>query len=73
MILTRHDEDVLREKAHELRTRHDDDPEYLQIADELDKAADSGCTLRAAWAASLLVQKNRQMAPNFRVRRFLNG
>jgi len=66
MILTRHDEDVLREKAHELRTQHDDDPEYLRIADELDKAADSGC-------ASLLVQKNRQMAPDFRVRRFISG
>ncbi|RKY27433.1 MAG: hypothetical protein DRP83_02385 [Planctomycetota bacterium] len=73
MNLTRHDEDVLREKAHELRTQYEDDQEYLRIADELDKAADSGSTAQAAWAASLLVQKNRKVAPDFRVRRFLNG
>lgn len=72
MILSRHDEDVLRDKAHEIRERFEDDKEMLEIADKLEAAANSGSVVEAAMAASLLVRKDRQKAP-ITARRFLNG
>ena len=73
-MLTREEETALRQKAQELRERFADSPEYMRLAQQLERAADSGDCVQAAHAATCLITQNlSDEAPIRPKRRFLSG